>query len=237
MNNLDFCIFTDTHYSKVSEIGTRRPSKSLDKFKIMLENLHNKDVSNIICLGDIINAVSNKAQNIENYVTFINCLTQYDMKMFLVLGNHDMEALTNNEFKKLSPNINIAPFTYESDNRLLIFLDANYDIFGNAYKDENDWIQSYVPQFQLDMLYDTLSRADKEAVIFIHQNLDNRPNDPHIVKNAPQVREILERSGKVKQVYQGHYHHGMYNLQNGIEYITLKAMCELDDLPYVIVDL
>jgi predicted phosphodiesterase len=234
-----FGIFTDTHYSAVKEIGTRRPSRSIDKFRIMIEELRKNRVPNLICLGDIINTTAgDKEENIINYIAFADIIAQNNMTMFLVLGNHDMEAMTNQEFSSLSPNIKIAPFVYESNDRMLVFLDANYNIDGSAYSvGANDWKVSYVPPLQIDMLENALSNTDKEAVIFIHQNLDDRPGDPHIVKNAAQVRKVLEHSGKVRQVYQGHYHRGCHNIQNGIEYITLKAMCELDDIPYMIVDL
>jgi len=40
------------------------------------------------------------------------------------------------------------------------------------------------------------------------------------------VRKVLEDSGKVVAVFQGHHHAGSYNLINGIHYYTLAAMCE-----------
>ena len=43
-------------------------------------------------------------------------------------------------------------------------------------------------------------------------------------RNAPEVREILEKSGKVLAVFQGHDHKGAYNNMNAIHYYTLPAL-------------
>jgi len=49
---------------------------------------------------------------------------------------------------------------------------------------------------------------------------------PYQVKNAQQVRTIFENSGKVKCVFQGHYHEGNSSEINGIHYYTLRSLIE-----------
>ena len=46
------------------------------------------------------------------------------------------------------------------------------------------------------------------------------------MKNAAQVRTVLEASGKVLAVFQGHHHSGSYSNIAGIHYYTLKAIVE-----------
>ncbi|MBN2314113.1 MAG: hypothetical protein JXM79_09300 [Sedimentisphaerales bacterium] len=46
------------------------------------------------------------------------------------------------------------------------------------------------------------------------------------INNAADVRRILEASGKVLAVFQGHHHAGGYNNIAGIHYYTLKALIE-----------
>ncbi|MHC4751588.1 MAG: hypothetical protein ACYTFW_17160 [Planctomycetota bacterium] len=41
-----------------------------------------------------------------------------------------------------------------------------------------------------------------------------------------QVRKILQASGKVLAVFQGHHHSGSYSHISGIHYYTLKALVE-----------
>ncbi len=59
---------------------------------------------------------------------------------------------------------------------------------------------------------------------FIHQRLD--VGHPYGVHNAREVREVLEQSGKVVAVFQGHYHKNDYREVQGIHYCTLPAMVD-----------
>ena len=50
--------------------------------------------------------------------------------------------------------------------------------------------------------------------------------DPHILRNASEIREIIEKAGNVIGVFQGHYHPGLYIEINGIPYIGISAMVD-----------
>ena len=90
-----------------------------------------------------------------------------------------------------------------------------------------DWKNTYIPQEKLHQLEETLNDSETtEAYVFIHQNLDPEVQKDHIVRNAADVREIIRASGKVKAVFQGHYHKGHDTIIDGIPYHTLPAMCE-----------
>jgi len=65
----------------------------------------------------------------------------------------------------------------------------------------------------------------RPTVVFIHQNLHDE-KDVHGVKNAPEVRAILEASGDVIAVFQGHMHPGGLVRLGGVTYCTLRAMVE-----------
>jgi len=60
--------------------------------------------------------------------------------------------------------------------------------------------------------------------VFAHQRL--AVSDNHGVKNCPAVRQILESSGKVLAVFQGHSHQNDLTEINEIHYCTLVAMVE-----------
>ena len=62
---------------------------------------------------------------------------------------------------------------------------------------------------------------------------------PVFVKNAAEVRRILQASNRVLAVFQGHDHDGDYRLLDGIPYYTLKAVVEghgPDNNSYAIVE-
>ncbi|MCA9022543.1 MAG: alkaline phosphatase, partial [Planctomycetaceae bacterium] len=48
----------------------------------------------------------------------------------------------------------------------------------------------------------------------------------HAVKNSSEVRKVLEESGKVAAVFQGHSHRNHYSEIGGIHYCTMVAMVE-----------
>ena len=60
--------------------------------------------------------------------------------------------------------------------------------------------------------------------MFAHQRLDVTNN--HGVKNNADVRKVLEASGKVLAVFQGHSHQNDLKDIGGIHYCTLVAMVE-----------
>jgi alkaline phosphatase len=62
------------------------------------------------------------------------------------------------------------------------------------------------------------------SIVFIHQQLDGE--GAYYVKNAAAVRRILEESGRVLAVFQGHRHEGAYSFIQGIHYYTLKGLIE-----------
>jgi 3',5'-cyclic AMP phosphodiesterase CpdA len=76
----------------------------------------------------------------------------------------------------------------------------------------------------MEWLRQDLTAASLPVVIFIHQLLDGK-GDPY-VNNAEDIRNILQASGKVLVVFQGHKHQGDYSNIRGIHYYTLKAMVD-----------
>ena len=68
----------------------------------------------------------------------------------------------------------------------------------------------------------------------MHQNIDPDIHESHRLSNSEIIREIIEKSGKVKTVYQGHYHAGEKSRHNGIDYITFPAMCQNEKAYYIL---
>lgn len=86
------------------------------------------------------------------------------------------------------------------------------------------WTDANIPAAEIEWLQTDLRETDKKVIVFAHQRLDVSNN--HGVKNCPDVRRILEASGKVLAVFQGHSHRNDLNEIGGIHYCTLVAMVE-----------
>ena len=76
------------------------------------------------------------------------------------------------------------------------------------------------------------AREQAFQIIFEKSFMDESVEE--IMKNAAEVRKILEESGRVHLVLQGHYHPGAEHEHNGIRYTTFPAMCERDDAVFVL---
>jgi len=159
-----------------------------------------------------------------------------------VLGNHDMDSISKQQFLSRVESTGMDAgrnyYSFAAGALHCIVLDANYRSDGGDYDHGNfDWTDANVPASELDWLRQDLAASHGPVIVFIHQLLDWKGSV--YVKNAPDVRQILEASGRVLAVFQGHHHPGAYSQINGIHYYTLKGMIEghgADNSAYAIVD-
>ena len=99
---------------------------------------------------------------------------------------------------------------------------------------DSDWRNTFLPNE--GGLKEKLARAEGDVYIFIHQSIDPRIRADHRIANAERVIEMIRESRAVRKVFQGHYHPGMHSVHDGVEYITLPAMCE-NEAAYFIYEL
>ena len=154
---------------------------------------------------------------------------RFDGPTYHVLGNHDTDSLSKTQFLNNIENTCIDPgkshYSFDYNGVHFVVLDANYKSDGTDYDHGNfDWTDANIPPAELKWLRRDLAESRRAAIVLIHQLLDGTGS--YYVKNAIEVRQVLEQSGNVLAVLQGHHHDGSYNLINGIHYYTLKAMVE-----------
>ncbi len=238
---MKLALFTDPHYcDKEVTCRTRRPVLSYGKIREAMETFVREGVDFVLCLGDIIDKCDDPQMNIEKTKEIAALIRSYPLPFYSLMGNHDANVFTRREFNEL---VNDMPFPSPSSitvkGKTLILLNANYNDDGTPYvPGEVDWKNTYIPEEQLHRLAQQLSDpATTEAYVFLHQNLDPEVQKDHIVRNAAAVREIIRASGKVKAVFQGHYHKGHDTVIDGIPYYTLPAMCEGEENRFKIIDL
>ena len=229
-------LFADAHCStKAESCRTRRPSLSFDKIRAAMEAFADADL--VICLGDLMDDCENPQDNPAMLEKIGELIASFNVPFCCLRGNHDCDMFSEADFYAgidSSP-----PKVLKYDDCGLIFLDANYDACGRAYAAAAvDWTDTALPEDQIQALREALEDSEiQRAYIFIHQNLDPNVQHQHIVANAAQVRRILEDSGKVRRVIQGHYHPGCDSVIGGIEYHTLPAMCEGERNYYEIMEI
>jgi len=226
-----FGIVTDCHYADADTVGTRYYRYSLDKLAGCVEIMNAQKVDFLVELGDFKDQNSPPIeQKTLSYLQAVeNVFHKFDGPTYHVLGNHDQDSISKTKFLNNIENTGIDPgkshYSFDFNGVHFIVLDANYKSDGADYDHSNfDWTDANIPPAELQWLRQDLATSSGAVVVLIHQLLDGKGS--HYVKNAAEIRQILEQSSKVLAVFQGHYHDGNYSLINGIHYYTLKAMVE-----------
>lgn len=240
-----FGIVTDLHYANREPSGTRYYRDSEAKLQECVEWMNELDVAFLIELGDFKDQdpEPTEAGSLAHLRHIEEIFSQFDGPRYHVLGNHDMDSLSKAQFLSCIQNSGQtsakAYYSFDIAGLHGVVLDGNYRSDGVDYDHNNyDWTDSNIPQAQLDWLKQDLASTKLPCVVFVHQRLDGEGDLS--VKNAAEVRKVLEEGHKVLAVFQGHHHEGGYNLINNIHYYTQKAMVEgpgLDNNAYVLVEL
>lgn len=224
-----FGIVTDIHFAEIPNSGTRTYSQSLVKLKECVDTMNKYKVSFLVELGDF----KDKSQPVDEQKTlgFLKqveeVFSRFNGPRYHVLGNHDEDCISKEQFLSIADNSGITNgksyYSYKSGGFHFVVLDANYDSVGNDFDHgQYNWGDPNIPEHEIKWLKEDLNKSKEPVIVFIHQLLDG--NETYQVKNAKQVREILENSGNVKCVFQGHFHEGNYSEINGIHYYTLRSL-------------
>ena len=216
-------LFSDSHYSSAAVTCQRRfNNQSLRKIKEAADAF--QKCSMVITLGDLTDVEHDREKEENNLRQVARVLDESKLEYICLMGNHDAYAYTEDEFYGVLGEAR-RPRLISREGIHLLFLDACYFSSGEHYSPGHVvWTDTCYPHVQ--QLKETLDGLEGNVYVFMHQNIDPGVREDHILSNAAEIRRVLEESGKVKAVYQGHYHWGHRNDVNGIRYITLPAMCE-----------
>ncbi len=226
-----FGMVTDAHYADVDTAGSRHYRDSLAKMTECVSLMKEKRVDFLVELGDF----KDQGRPAEEkktlaYLRRIEKVYQtFAGPCYHVLGNHDADSLSKTQFQSAIKNTGIAPaatyYAFDRKGIHYVVLDANFQGDGSDYDHGNfNWTDANIPSKELDWLRQDLTATRKPVILFVHQQLDGTGS--HCIKNAAQVRQVLQESKRVLAVFQGHNHAGQYHSIEGIHYYTLKALIE-----------
>ena len=226
-----FGIVTDCHYADVDTIGTRYYRQSLEKLGECVEEMNGQKVDFLVELGDFKDQDSPpiEQKTLSYLQTIESVFHKFDGPTYHVLGNHDVDSISKTQFLANIKNTGIDPcksyYSFDFNSVHFVVLDANYKSDGIDY-DHGDfnWTDANIPPAELQWLRQDLATSRGAVIVLIHQLLDGAGS--HYVNNAAEVRQVLEQSGRILAVFQGHLHDGGYSLINRIHYYTLKAIVE-----------
>ena len=240
-----FGLMADVQYADKDTAGTRHYRTSIERLAQCVEDFNNTELDFAIQLGDIIDGGPNAEKELDQVLSVYNKLTT---AKYHVLGNHDFAQISRKtvleklQFDSGSYFFNYGPW------RFIVLDTMDVSVIGGWPKDSENYRlgkemldhlkKTSAPNAvewnggisggQLVWLDRTLSDADKNhqrAIIFAH-NPVLPANDVHNAWNTDQIVAVLQSHDSPAAYINGHNHAGKYTEQNGIAYLTLKAMCD-----------
>jgi len=217
-------LVTDLHYADKPTKGTRHYRDTLTKLGEAAEQFAKEKPDFVVELGDFIDA----ADSVETELGYLRRVQQaFDAvpcPKHYVLGNHCVDTLTKTEFLD-GVGRRESFYAFDAGGVHFIVLDACFRSDGTPYgRNSSRWNDANIPADELDWLRADLQATKLPTIVLAHQRLDDGKD--HAVKNAAAVRELLEASGRVLAVLQGHSHQNDLQDMAGIHYVTLVAMVE-----------
>lgn len=217
-------LVTDLHHADKAAAGTRHYRETLTKLEEAARQFQQDDISVLVELGDLIDAADSVAVEMSYLKTINREFSAIGPHRHYVLGNHCVDTLTKDEFLNGVEQTK-SYYSFEHGGIHFVVLDSCYRSDGEPYGRKNShWTDANVPAAELEWLQADLQSSQQPVIVFAHQRLDVSNN--HGVKNNADVRKLLEASGRVLAVFQGHSHRNDLNEINGIHYCTLVAMVE-----------
>lgn len=217
-------LVTDLHYADKPELGTRYYRETLTKLAEAVDQFQKDLPDFVVHLGDLIDAADSVEAEKGYLSAVVGALSKAPGKKHFVLGNHCVYTLTKPEFLE-GVGQKASYDSFDSGGFHFVVLDACFRSDGTPYGRKNfQTVDTNVPAAELDWLRQDLKTAASKTIVFVHQRLD--VSSAVGVRNAKDVRQVLEESGKVLAVFQGHSHLNDYQEISHIHYCTLRAMVE-----------
>lgn len=228
---IQFGMVTDMHYADADIRGSRHYRESLPKLETCVTFMNDQKVRFLMELGDLKDQdqSANEKDTLKYLKTIETAFAKFKGPRYHVLGNHDMDSISKKQFLTHAKNTDIhkdaSYYSFDKEGLHFVVLDACYTAEGLDYDHGNfSWKDANIPEKQCTWLKNDLASNSKPTIVFVHQQLDGETN--HCIKNAAEVRQILQKSQNVLAVFHGHNHAGHYSHIEGIHYYTLKAVVE-----------
>lgn len=228
-----FALVTDVHFGPAASFEGRLRKLSHEAAPLLgdfVERMNRTARPELVVnLGDAIEDESPAADR-QRYQQFLAVLSRLEAPVLHVAGNHDSIHLDDDALRAL----------WHHEGPLYYSRDIAGVHFAVLCTEETKDVAVHLPAPQLEWLAADLAASSTPAIVLTHhpasdQSLEgNRwfEKAPHICRIAERraLRRVIEQSGKVLAVFNGHAHWNHVDVIAGIPYITLQSLVEnLDD--------
>ncbi len=226
-------LITDEHFGPAASFGGKlrklsaRAEELTREFVAQMRQIDELDL--VVNLGDVVEDES-EVRDSERYRNFVNLLNELECPVAHVAGNHDSVHLGDQALLLLWGRSGRLHYSFDLAGTHLVVLRS-------VERKDRD---VRLPDDQLLWLARDLESTSLPVLVFVHHPLSDMDltgnrwfeNAPHIcrVANRRQVRAVLEQSGKVRGVFNGHAHCNHLDVIADIPYVTLQSLIEnIDD--------
>ena len=217
-------LVTDLHYADKPPGRSRHYRETPTKLAEATQQFRKKKVECVVELGDLINSQGSVDTVKQNLKRISGEFAAIHGQHYYVLGNHCVYDLTKPEFLEIVGRER-SFYSFDLGGYHFVILDACFRSDGVPYGKKNFRVtDTSIPPAEAEWLRADLKQTPHKVIVFVHQQLD--VDFLFGITNAPNVRKILEESGKVLAVFQGHLHQNFHSDIGGIHYCTLMAMVE-----------
>lgn len=176
-------------------------------------------------LGDDIEDESREA-DLARYRECQSILRGATAELVNVAGNHDSIHLTREDLTS----------AWQHDGNLHYAIDRKGFHIAVLHTIERKDVDVRIPHAQLEWLAADLAATSLPTIVLMHHSASEQDLEdsfwfhgvPHLalVKERAELRDILERSGKVRIVINGHVHRNHLDVIRGIPYVTIQSLIE-----------
>ena len=217
-------LVTDLHYADKDSRGTRYYRESLAKLAEATKQFDKEKPDLVVELGDLIDGTDSVEVEKGYLRRIVKKFAATPGRHYYVVGNHCVYNLTKPEFLGIVGQER-SYYSFDAAGYHFVILDACFRSDGEPYGRKNfKWADANIPPAERDWLQADLHQTPHKTIVFVHQCLDLIP--PFGIKSSLGVCKILEDSGKVLAIIQGHFHLGNYQEIGKLHYCTLSAVVE-----------
>ena len=187
----------------------------------------------VVVLGDVIEDES-PLVDLANYTEAAAILSELDMPVRYLYGNHDLVNLTHDQLLTISGEAGLNS-SFDVEGWHLVRLHSAASLVPAHGSGERHRLRAEIVPEDLDWLEQDLAAASQPAIVFTHfapadLNLTGQfwfehAPDEAMLSNRAEVRSILE-SHDVAMAMNGHVHWNNHTVHNGIPYITVQSLVE-----------
>lgn len=179
----------------------------------------------LVNLGDDIEDEGREA-DLARYEECQAILRTANAELVNVAGNHDTIHLTREHLGRI----------WRREGPLYYSLDRAGVHLVVLHTHERKDVAVHIPEAQLEWLKDDLARTVLPTIVLMHHSASEQDLEDSfwfkgaahlaLVKERRDLRRILEESGKVRAVFNGHVHRNHLDVIRGIPYVTIQSLVE-----------